>query len=224
MEKNIFAIIRIFYNPTNKEKLVWPCGTCFFIDKQKFITAHHCFNESSYGSYLNYSQSFLILVNSLGKIICNPSIDKLYPDYDLAIGRIDEENDYFSISNFLLSDYKAGDEVFNVGFPKEDSIISYNIMENDLLVSDFIIKPSKQSGKIDDIKNETYNDKSDEIKIIDKKVIIPNYTSRTGFSGGPLFDLVSNKIIGYMSLVPSNSQDSFQRVRSIALSEIIHLL
>lgn len=212
MEDKIFAIIKISYD-SNNQAIGGVCGTCFFINENNFITAKHCFNETIFSPNGGYLFCKVFLLNTKGKIIENPQIKKLDDNCDLSIGYINGKNEYFSSNDILFENYKAGDEVFNIGFPEDNQ-----------LISNFIIKSIKQSGKINEIKNETYNNLNDEIKIINKKMIIPNYTSKKGFSGGPLFHLISNKIIGYMSLVPSNSQDQLQRVRSIALSEIMHLL
>lgn len=225
MDDKIFSIIKISYDSIGNF-VGDSCGTCFFVSKNNFITCNHCFNNEVFIPNPNFPFCKVLLVNTEGKHIDSLSFKGIYEDLDLVIGETSDNIDHFSIKDFELGNLSLGDCIFNIGFPEKETIKN-NIINgyyegNDLNIKKIEIESKKQNGIIDEIKKETYNDTNDQIKIIDKKFIIPNYSSRTGFSGGPLISKKTNKIIGIMSLSPNNpSRDSNNRVRAISFEEIL---
>ncbi len=230
----IFSIIKISYNLGHTRIQYGSCGTCFFINKQEFVTAEHCFNETSFQPNPGLDHYKIFLAGENGKIILDPQIKNSYKDYDLAIGRVTEEVAYFSSDDFLEDKFLPGDEVFNIGFPEQETIrnFNYQFLNGRLIINNIVVESQKQKGKIDEIKKETYDRPNDRIRIVNKTLIILNYTSYTGFSGGPLFYKNTNQIIGFMSLLPHGhsipinlrDRDVKNRVRAVPLFEIKHLL
>ena len=77
--------------------------------------------------------------------------------------------------------------------------MGYQTKDQPFLISDsLLIKEQRlEKGKIIEIK-ENYSVKFSNGNIKDKKVIIIDYSSQEGYSGGPLFNK-SNKVVGLMS-------------------------
>lgn len=220
MEDKIFAIIRILYGPISKDKIVHLCGTCFFIERQKFITANHCFNNDSFSPMSNYSRSFLMLANSQGKIIYNPIIDKLYPDYDLAIGKIDNELQNFVSTAYNSKKLSKGEEIYNLGYPYARAVknIDFKIKNNNLLVKKIELNIETQRGFVDSWIKMSCN--TIDIKFQDKEVAILNYSSEQGFSGGPLILKNHNQIVGFMSLILPQKNDPLRRACAMPIFEV----
>jgi S1-C subfamily serine protease len=56
--------------------------------------------------------------------------------------------------------------------------------------------------------------------IQDKTVVIMNYSSRVGFSGGPLVSKESGKVVGLMSFMIHREVDSSASVVAIRMADI----
>ena len=194
-----WAIIKISYNPGTEQAVGGICGTVFFVNQKQFISAHHCFNNSVFPPNPGYSKVKVFLANESGRIIENISLEKSVPEYDLAIGRLNskENIDVLPAGN----DFKVGDSVYNIGFPVTESLVSMplSFVNGNLVVESVTVKAFRQDGIIEAV--PIVNISAIDIKTVGKQMIKLSYTSRTGFSGGPLILAGSSKVIGMMSLV-----------------------
>lgn len=223
IEQITFVIFKISYNPATQQAEGGVCGSCFFINEKEFITAHHCFNDNVLKPNDGYQKVLVLLINSKGYKIYNPEIKKLYPEHDLTIGKIREGLAYFS-SPLFVTTYYIGEKVYNFGYPLSKAIKNYNIqiVGEDLKINNLNISLEKQEGTISNIKIASII--ANDIKLENRKIIILDYTSELGFSGGPLISIKTQQVIGFMSLVLPQEVDLKRRAVAIPITEIKHLL
>ncbi|GIU68166.1 MAG: hypothetical protein KatS3mg001_016 [Candidatus Pacearchaeota archaeon] len=193
MDNRVWLILRPHYSPSGALEKVGICGSGFFINKGTFVTSYHILNESSFIPNAFYFNKNIFLVNPKGKKI-EINVEDVYkfiPELDITIIKIDGGE------RFLIEeDYNEGDYVKNLGYPER---YSKEILEP----KEIRIKNQfEQEGKILKIYNN-YSMNANDVKIFNKEVIILDYTSELGFSGGPL--LKNKKVIGVMShIYPQN--------------------
>lgn len=219
---NIWAILKISYNPVTIEAQGGTCGTVFFINNKYFISANHCFDNQIFNPNPGFPKVKLCLANEKGDIIesINFRIKKSIPDYDLAIGEL-INTDKNIVGCSIGEDCVAGDDVYNIGFPTDDKLVNYKLrIENDeLVIENLNLRKSKQEGKVSKLVMSTVN--ANDIKLKDKLLIQLNYTSTVGFSGGPLISKSTGKIVGLMSLVVPKEIDVNQPAMAIRISDIL---
>lgn len=201
--ENIFAIIKISYNPHNGQAEGGICGSCFFVTRNKFVTAHHCFNQEVFQPNKGYKKVKVFLSGCGGSIIENPKIHLLKLEYDLAIGEVSKAvENYFPLTSNSVS---KNDGVYCLGYSAQRALKKYKLsIENGrLLVSNLSLSVEKQEGTIRDIKSATV--RAQDINFSNLEVLILSYKLERGFSGAPLFSKDGNQIIGFMSMViPAN--------------------
>lgn len=212
IENKIWCVLRPNYKDGNLIN-VGILGTGFFISKNNFITAYHLLNEECLKANNQYNNDCLILKNLSGKEIvikedCNINY---YPKKDITNIIFKEDFD------FLNLEYKSeeSENVINFGFPSDDINDLMNVDKDKNLNLNKIIN---QEGKI--LKNdENFSIKRNDINIKNKKVIVVDYSSKIGFSGGPLINN-SGKVIGMMSMiVPSEYGDLSNKALAISAKE-----
>lgn len=218
-----WSIVKISYNPLTKKAEGGICGSAFFVKDKVFLSANHCFNDSVFIPNRGYPSVKVFLSNSNGYIIENISIKELFPEYDLAIGELIKTDTNVVISS-ISDDFMIGDSVYNIGFPTDNSLIDYklNIEGEKLIVESINIKQSQQFGKIEDILRVSVN--SNDVRIRDKHMIKLDYSSKVGFSGGPLILSNSGDVIGIMSFIIPDQYDPNKSVMAIPISEILKIL
>ncbi|OGS23227.1 MAG: hypothetical protein A2252_09080 [Elusimicrobia bacterium RIFOXYA2_FULL_39_19] len=211
-----WAIIKVSYNPGTNQAAGGICGTAFFVSKNTFISAHHCFNSPVFIPNPGFSKVKVFLTNESGRIIENIAIDRLVPEYDLTVGRLNNQENADVLPT--ESEFKVGDEVYNIGFPKDESLVKFNlkISNGKLKVDKVRVKAFQQSGTIKATPIAMLS--SNDINITGKQVIKLSYTSRRGFSGGPL--ILGGKVIGMMSLVIPSEYDPAQPAMAIRMADI----
>jgi hypothetical protein len=208
IDTKVWLIGRPHYSPIGVLEKVGICGSGFLLTKNIFVTAHHTLNESSFLPNAYYFNSKIFLISPTGnKIEIDTSdIAKLCPEIDVTFVKIKDDFQFFKTNNV----YSEGDFVINIGYPTR---LTSEILDKNLGIK----KQFNNFGKILKIyKNYTMN--ANDVKIKNKKVIILDYTSEMGFSGGPL--LKNNKVIGIMShLYPNNGN-----AVAIAIEEVLKFL
>ena len=219
---HVWAIVKISYDPATKKAEGGTCGTAFFINDTVFLTAHHFIETKTSNLFTpnsGYSKVRIFLANSRGDIIDDFRIVERVPDYDLAIGRIGKPNPAIRVCPLQL-DIQLGNEVYNIGFPTDQGISDYSlkIEGQKLIVNRISPKPSIQQGIVKAIKQVSLS--TNDVNLQDKTVAIMNYSSRTGFSGGPLVSKESGKVIGLMSFVIPREFDSGTPVVAIRMADI----
>lgn len=183
--EKVWVVLRPNYINGNLES-IGICGTGFFIEPNKFITAHHLCDQSSFSSHKIWNNDRMLLLSPKGEREeifleqCNFNKDK-----DITYIKTNNKHSYLEIDDGVLNE-----EIYNIGYPTKDQ--SFLIGDN------LTIKEQKKDeGKIIEIR-ENYSIEFSNGKINDKKVIIINYLSEEGFSGGPLFNK-NNKVVGLLS-------------------------
>ena len=208
MENKIWIILRPHYSPLGVLEKVGICGTGFFIDNDTFISSYHILNESSFIPNSNYFNKNILIASPEGKKIeiTSKNIYKLLPEIDISIMKINGQKEYFETEET----YSKNDKVKNFGYPERHSKEIFQILNPE----NFQVKKQfEQSGRILKI-DKNYSINANDVKIFNKKVIILDYSSEMGFSGGPL--LKNGKVIGVMShLYPQN-----KNVIAISIEEI----
>ena|SRR3989338_522092 len=192
MDNKIWIIIRPHYSPLGNLEKVGICGADFFINSTTFVTSHHVLNESSFFPNANYFNANIFLIDSEGKKIeiTKTHTIKYAPEIDVTYVQTDDKHDYISAEE----NYSENDDVKNIGYPTRFT---------KEIFGDFKIKKQfSADGSILKIKKD-YSMNANDVKISNKEVLILNYSSEEGFSGGPL--LKGEKVVGIMShLYPHN--------------------
>lgn len=180
----VWVILRPNYKDNILES-VGVCGTGFFVEKNKFITARHLCNESSFIPNKEYNNNHLIIISPKGEKEIISLQQCTFTNKDITYIKTTNDYDYLDTENILMEE-----EVYNIGYPTKDYL---ELINNDLSIKE----QRKQFGKVIDIIN---NHSCTFIggKIENIKVIIVNYSSEEGFSGGPVFNK-NNKVVGLMS-------------------------
>lgn len=219
---HVWAIVKMSYDPATMRAEGGPCGTIFFINDTVFLTAHHIIETNTsklFTPNIGYPKVRLFLVNSHGDMIDSFQIVKCLPGYDLAIGRVEKPHPAIRACP-LQSNIQLGDEVYNLGFPTDQGLSDYSLKINgqELIVNRIRLKPSIQQGSVRAIKQVTLS--SNDVNIQDKTVVIMDYSSRTGFSGGPLVSRHSGKVVGLISFGIPWESDPSKPVAAIRMADI----
>jgi len=220
----IWAIFKISYDPINNRPAEGGiCGTAFFVKDRIFVSANHCFNKKSFEPNAGYPKVKTFLVNENGCIIDNLKIRKLIPEYDLAIGEIDHPCK--DIAPYIVEhEFNVGDIVYNIGFPTSKSLINheFKIKDDQLIVENIHLRSFEQEGNVTNILPRTI--RGNDVNLENKIVIELDHTSEEGFSGGPLLQKTSNKVIGMMSFLVPKTQDPHAPVAAIRMCDIMQFL
>ena len=219
----VWAIFKISYDPFTGQAAGCVCGSVFFVKKQVFISANHCFNDTVFIPNNGYPKVKVFLVNDRGYIINNVRIKKLVPKYDLAIGEIINYDKNVNTCSITVN-FDIGDLVYNIGFPSDRSLVDYKIkIENNQLIFEKItLEKFQQDGRIEGVIRVTVN--ASDVKLNDKPMIKLSYSSTEGFSGGPLLLKSSGKAIGMMSLVVPSNVDPERPVMAIKMSDVLKFM
>jgi len=223
---HVWAIVKISYDPTTLKAEGGSCGTAFFISHTTFLTAHHLIETNTSSMFRpngGYPNVRIFLANSHGDIIDDFSIVKRVPEYDLAIGRIGKPHPAVRVCPLEMN-IDLGDEVYNIGFPTDQEIPNYTlrIKGQKLIVEHIRIKPYIQQGAVKAITSVTL--RANDVNLQNKTVMIMNYSSRIGVSGGPLVSKRSGKVVGPMSFVIPREFDSSTPVVAIRMVDIKSLV
>lgn len=218
---HVWAIVKVSYDPTTLKAEGGSCGTVFFVSETIFVTAHHGneANSARLRPNVGYPNVRVFLANSQGDTIDDFWIVKRVPEYDLAIGRIGRPHPAVRVCP-LQTEIAPGDEVYNIGFPTDQGIpdCSLQIEGHKLVVQRIRMKPFTQEGTVKAIKKVTV--RADDVNLQDKTVAVLDYSSRNGFSGGPLVSRSSEKIVGLISFVVPKEFNPRTPVVAIRMSDI----
>jgi hypothetical protein len=217
----VWAIVKVSYDPITLKAEGGSCGTVFFVTETTFITAHHG-NEANSGMLrpnAGYPNVRVFLANSQGDTIEDFWIVKRIPDYDLAIGRISKSHPAVRVCP-LQTEIVPGGEVYNIGFPTDQGVPDYSLRIDGykLIVERIRIRPLTQEGTVQAITNLTI--RANDIHLQDRTVAVLSYSSRVGFSGGPLVCKKSGKVVGLMSFVIPKEINVHAPAVAIRMSDI----
>ena len=218
---HVWAIVKVSYDPTTLKAEGGSGGTVFFVNETTFVTAHHGneTNSAMLRPNAGYPNVRVFLANSRGDMIDDFWIVKRVPDYDLAIGRISKSHPAVRVCP-LQTEIAPGEEVYNIGFPTDQGVPDYlfRIEGHKLIVQRIRIKPFRQEGTVQAIKRVTV--RANDVNLQGKTVAVLDYSSRVGFSGGPLVSRSSGKVVGLMSFVIPKEFDPRTPAVAIRMSDI----
>lgn len=218
---HVWSIVKLSYDPATSKVEGGICGTVFFVKETIFITAHHGneANSAMLRPNVGYPNVRVFLANYKGDTIDDFWIVERVPEYDLAIGRIRRPHPAVRVC-LLQTDLAAGDEVYNIGFPTDQGVPDYllRIEGQKLIVQRISMKPFLQQGTVKAIMKATVL--TNDVIIQDKMVAVLDYSSRLGFSGGPLVSRSTGKVVGLMSFVIPKEFDSNTPVVAIRMEDI----
>lgn len=170
-------------------------GTCFFIDKNHFVTAHHIFNSNS------NSDCYCFLYND---IMIHNDIEIIYEnkDLDLTIGVTQT-----AVKNFLeLNQCKVAKNINGIflGYDKRKTInasLKMKIGDREINCSSLNVHMESIGGTIIDIQNlEEFQSSDNLIKLKNSHVYIVNSEVPVGYSGGP-FLTQDLRVLGLQSML-----------------------
>jgi len=202
------------------------CGTAWLCKVTEecliFATAAHVVSTELFYSVKNIPVKVYVFLSNANGISFPIAIDnvKIYREIDLAFITLPnlQINKFHPLS--LSLEEKSCDEVYNYGFPdRAQNDVKFSINLNPLSAT-FDRGPWFQNGNISSscYKTTNYND----VNLVNAQCFRLNYTSESGFSGGPLFSNNTNKVIGMMTMVvPTNDGSPPTESLAISVSEII---
>ena len=223
--EHVWAMVKISYGPaTTKAKGGSTC-TVFFVNETTFVTSHHTneVNSAKWRPDAGYSNVRVFLVNHRGDIIDDFWFVRRVPEYDLAVGRIGKPHAAVQVAS-LQAEIAPGEQVYNIGFPESlDAFEPLLFREGHrLIVKRIGMKPATQEGTVRFVRKITF--RSLDIDLQDKTVVVLDYSSRVGFSGGPLVSRKSGKVVGLMSFVVPKGITSGSPAVAIGIADIEALL
>lgn len=194
-----FAIIKLSYNSIGDATVEGGvCGSGFFVDKKTFLTANHFLNSNSKIPNAGFKYCQFWLASRAGEIIeITDSIIEDFPSIDVSVIRFSNDITQDIVSLDVQTPC-IGDLIKNQGYTIEMPIIDPFWNPDKLIIRsvDLTNNISDNNGYIKDFLKITIQ--ANDVKIVDKYVIITSYLGRIGMSGGPLFNAHS-KVIGLMS-------------------------
>jgi hypothetical protein len=218
---HVWAIVKVSYDPAMLKAVGGSCGTVFFVSETTFITVHHGSeaNTEMLRPNAGYPNVRVFLANSKGETIEDFWIVKRVPEYDLAIGRISKPHPAVRVCP-LQTEIAAGDRVYNIGFPNDEGIREYSFLINGdkLIVQRIDMRPITQDGSVKAITKATV--RAVDVNLQDKTVAVLDYSSRVGFSGGPLVSRNSGKVVGLMSFVVPQKDDPNTPVVALRMADL----
>lgn len=194
-----------------------------------FVTAEHIIRNETFFSKANEPKAvFMFLANKNGSsIILYPQDRVFFPKLDIGfllvpVGRIPEINSLkvIDFSSESPSRFSLGSLVYNIGFPDRGHMgnkIGINFDSKPPRVY-FEKGPWLQTGSIAGIHSLTTF--TSDVCVSGARVFCLDYTSEPGFSGGPLVEVNTNRVIGMMSMVRPPMDGESAPTQSFAITGI----
>lgn len=191
-------------------------GTGFFISPREFVSSYHCLNEASFVPDERYNNDHVILKSPSGdEIHVAPQMVSYYPDMDVSKVMVSRDYSYLD----LALNTGIGDPVSNLGYPS-GAIGRFISIQSRSPFRFSVSLPDRQAGHILS-HSDDFSFNSNDVNIVGKQVIITDYSSIVGFSGGPLLNK-NAEVIGMMSMViPSGNGDLANKTVAISIAELI---
>ena len=216
-----FAVIKLSYNKIGESNVEGGiCGAGFFIDNKTFVTANHIFNAIKNMPNPGCTNCQYCLISRNGEIIevINATILE-YPGIDTTVIKFHSKvtEDIVRIDRSLP---KIGDKICNQGFISNMPQINAEWGLKGLIIKSANLNSSisDASGIVRESKKDTVN--ANDVKILNKTIIVTSYPGNVGMSGGPMFN-EKNLVVGLMSigLPPDVTQKDF--LGAIWIDEIL---
>ncbi len=218
---HVWTIVKLSYDPVTRKAEGGSCGSVFFVSETTFVTAHHGneLNSTILKPNAGYSRVRVFLANTKGDTIDDFWITKRVPEYDLAIGRISRPHSAIRVCP-LQTELSVGDDVYNIGFPTDQGVPDYSLRIDGekLIVQRISMKAFVQKGTVKAIERMSLN--SESISLQGKTLAVLDYSSRDGFSGGPLVSRKTGKVVGFMSFVIPKKFDPNTQVVAVRMADI----
>lgn len=216
-------ILKLSYNQAGISDVVGGiCGSCFFIDGERVVTANHVINKKEFVPNIGYSNcQFWIIIEPNIIIEINKQNIFDYPEIDTTLINLEKEISikFRGISKSII---KENELCFNEGFIAESMPeLNVNWQNNKLNISTCNYNKTDILGEgyIKSLKQLTVD--ASDMKLDNVDVYETSYGGIKGMSGGPLILKKSNEIIGLMSIgLPQNKKEK-EVLFAININEII---
>lgn len=219
-----FALIKLSYNNIGENNVEGGiCGAGFFIDSYTFLTAHHIFNSTVNIPNAGFRNCQYWLASRNGQIIeINNMTIHVYPEIDTTVIKFNNSvTDSFV--NVERNRPNVGEKIYNQGYLTSMPQIDAGWGTNGLVIRSVNLNAvhSDADGTIRQVSEETIY--ANDVKLINRTLIITSYPGRVGMSGGPMFN-ENNEVIGLMSLglPPDIPQKDF--LGAIWIDEILNTI
>lgn len=216
-------ILKLSYNQVGLNDVVGGvCGSCFFIDKKRILTANHVLNQKTFLPNIDYQHCQVWLIIEPNIIIEIEEKDILeYPEIDTTLVELENERN-IEFKNISKYKFKENELCLNEGFiagsmPKIEA--DWDLKK--LIVSNCTYDKINLigNGYIKSLRKLSVN--AADMKLDNVDTIETSYGGIEGMSGGPLFLKKSNEIIGLMSFgLPENKKEK-EVLFAININEII---
>jgi hypothetical protein len=216
-------ILKLSYNQVGLNDVVGGvCGSCFFIDKKRILTANHVLNKKIFAPNKGYQYCQVWLIIGPTIIIEIEEKDILeYPEIDTTLIELENERN-IKFKNISKYKFEEDELCLNEGFiagsmPKIDAdwVLEKLIVSNCTYDKINIIGV----GHIKSLRKLSIN--AADMKLDNVDTIETSYGGIEGMSGGPLILKKSNEIIGLMSFgLPQNIKEK-EVLFAININEII---
>lgn len=217
-------ILKLSYNEINSDVVGGICGSCFFVDRERILTAYHVLNKKEFVPNIGYLYcQFWVLIepNIIIEIDKNQLFE--YPEIDTVLVKMENENKInIKYRNISTENIEANELCFNEGFISGDMPnINANWTGNKLNISNFNYnnKDILGHGHIKSLAPLSIN--APDVKLNNIKTFETSYGGRVGMSGGPLILKKSNEIIGLMSFGYPHTSMEKEFLYAIHIDEII---
>ena len=195
-----FALIKLSFNRIGENNVEGGiCGTGFFVDNNRFITANHIFSSINNRPNNGFANCQYWLASRTGQVIEIKNVNiHDHPEIDtteIIFNRNVTEN----VVELNRERPNVNDEISNHGYLPNMPEIDATWGQNGLIIrsTNLNMVHSDTNGFIRNIQNVTI--RANDVNITNKTLIITSYPGRIGMSGGPMLN-DRNQVIGLMSI------------------------
>lgn len=220
------AILKLSYNRAGESPVTGGiCGAAFFIGERIAVTAHHILSSHSFKPNPGCEKCQYWLLSRDGVVY---ELDKSqlsdYPGIDTAIIRFNAAVNALPL-HLSKTSPSIGEPVYNEGFvadamPKVQA--TWGDQRLQIKGSGLMDVIADQKGLIRSVATITLH--SNDVNLINIKVIETSYPGRSGMSGDPLLRAGTGEVVGLMSfgLPPDNPIKEI--VAAVSIDEIVSVV
>lgn len=197
-----YAIYKISWNPIQGQQAVGGiCGTAFFVEQYKAITAHHVLNSATFKTpNPGFLRCRYWLLGRDGRIIdCSSATVTDLPEIDLSVIRFNASNLNAVVLSLSAEPVFAGVPVRSQGYNEGHGNVKLRWNNHDIYIECFDLSHSFSDGSGTVTSGHTANISCQDLKLDGVIVLKLSYGGSTGMSGGPLLIQATSKVIGMMS-------------------------
>ncbi len=222
-----FAIIKLsFNNPGDTNLTGGICGTGFFIDCNRAVTAHHVLNANTFSPNAGYMHCYNWIITRKGRIVPIIKDDaQFFPESEITVISVDENaptDEIYILDDCSLEDGLSVEAFGHIGNAMPQIEASWNGPMLNITSACLDSNRCDADGTIIRSVNMCINAR--DIKLDGVNGFELSFPSRVGMSGGPVVSKKTNKAIGMLSLgLPADCdiKKSTFAVSSIEINRIL---